>query len=88
MNSLKVFLKALEEIKGCLFIPKLTILPQKPMPIYKEFCIEVYEVSKETVLISSIKKVCKSSTDKDKEKVLESLEKEIIKNILVLYGVQ
>lgn len=86
MQVLKLFLKVLEEYykdKGIIFIDKLQIIPQRPVPAYKEYILEVYcKKDKEIKLYVKSSQVYKSTSDKQDEEAKEKLIKEIILNIL------
>lgn len=89
MKELDLFLEVLEELTGNMYIHKLTVIPQKPIPAYKEYTLEVWKINKkEKEIISDIKVIRKSISSSEQEAVKKEITKEIIKSILKTYGIQ
>lgn len=87
MKELKIFLKVLEELKGKMFIDKLTITPQKPMTAYKKYVLEVWSIeNKDKQLMSSVELIDKSTTEAQDSSIKEHITRETIKVILKYYG--
>lgn len=89
MKSLKIFLNALEELKGdeVFFVDKLTITPQKPITAYKKYVLEVWAVDGAyKQIISTVQVIDKSTTEAQDSAIKEKITKEAIKKVLEYYG--
>ena len=91
MKSLDLFLQALKEIFSDtvgIYIPHLSISPTRFNAI-KKFTLQVWcKQGSENHLISSVEKTDKSTDDITKEKIINSMIKDTIKNILNWYGIK
>lgn len=91
MNELKLFLRALEEIKNreVLYIDRLTITPQRPVTAYKEYHLEICRVdTKGKEVIVDISIIRKSVTESEDKNIKKELSKEAMKQVLKYYGIQ
>ena len=90
MNELNLFLKALEELKESkLFIPKLNITPMSK-PAYKSVNIQIWAINKNDKnkdKIAEVKSTYRVVTDTEKDKVIQEVSKNAIKEILKYYGI-
>lgn len=90
MNELNLFLKALEELKEPkLFIPKLNITPMSK-PAYKSINIQIWAINKSDKnkdKIVEVESTYRIVTDTEKEKVIQEVSKNAIKEVLKYYGI-
>ena len=90
MIGLKIFLRALEEVKNreILHIDRLVITPQKPITAYKEYHLEICRIdTKGKEIIVDISIIRKSVTESEDKNIKKELSKEAIKQVLKYYGV-
>lgn len=83
MTSLKIFLKALEELyPNVYFIDKLVIKPHNVFKAYKEFTLEIWKLeNNKKELLCGIIQQGKSTTGAQEEHMKESITKEAIKQL-------
>lgn len=90
MNELNLFLKALEELKEYkLFIPKLTTTPMSK-PAYKSVNIQIWIVDKSDKnkeKIVEVESTYRVVTDTEKDKAIQEVSKNAIKEVLKYYGI-
>ena len=90
MNELNLFLKALEELKESkLFIPKLNIIPMSK-PAYKSVNIQIWVVDKSNKSrdkIVEVESTYRVVTDTEKDKAIQEVSKNAIKEVLKYYGI-
>ena len=90
MNELNLFLKALEELKESkLFIPKLNIIPMSK-PAYKSVNIQIWSINKSNKnkdKIVEVESTYRIVTDTEKEKAIQEVSKNAIKEVLKYYGI-
>lgn len=90
MNELNLFLKALEELKESkLFIPKLNITPMSK-PAYKSVNIQIWAVDKSNKnkdKIVEVESTYRVVIDTEKDKAIQEVSKNTIKEVLKYYGV-
>ena len=90
MNELNLFLKALEELKESkLFIPKLNIIPMSK-PAYKSVNIQIWAVDKSNKnkdKIVEVESTYRIVTDTEKDKAIQEVNKNAIKEVLKYYGI-
>lgn len=90
MNELNLFLKALEELKESkLFIPKLNTTPMSK-PAYKSVNIQIWAVDKSDKnkeKIVEVESTYRIVTDTEKDKVIQEVSKNAIKEVLKYYGI-
>lgn len=90
MNELNLFLKALEELKESkLFIPKLNIIPMSK-PAYKSINIQIWAVDKSNKnkdKIVEVESTYRIVTDTEKDKAIQEVNKNAIKEVLKYYGI-
>ena len=90
MNELNLFLKALEELKESkLFIPKLNITPMSK-PAYKSVNIQIWAVDKSNKnkdKIVEVESIYRVVTDTEKDKAIQEVSKNTIKEVLKYYGI-
>lgn len=90
MNELNLFLKALEELKESkLFIPKLNIIPMSK-PAYKSVNIQIWLVDKSNKnkdKIVEVESIYRVVTDTERDKAIQEVSKNTIKEILKYYGI-
>ena len=90
MNELNLFLKALEELKESkLFIPKLNITSMSK-PAYKSVNIQIWIVDKSNKnkdKIVEVESTYRIVTDTEKEKAIQEVNKNAIKEVLKYYGI-
>ena len=90
MNELNLFLKALEELKESkLFIPKLNITPMSK-PAYKSINIQIWAVDKSNKnkdKIVEVESTYRIVTDTEKDKAIQEVSKNVIKEVLKYYGI-
>lgn len=90
MNELNLFLKALEELKESkLFIPKLNTTPRSK-PAYKSVNMQIWAVDKSDKnkeKIVEVESTYRIVTDTEKEKAIQEISKNAIKEVLKYYGI-
>ena len=90
MNELNLFLKALEELKESkLFIPKLNITPMSK-PAYKSVNMQIWAVDKSNKnkdKIVEVESTYRVVTDTEKDKSIQEVSKNAIKEVLKYYGI-
>ena len=90
MNELNLFLKALEELKESkLFIPKLNIIPMSK-PAYKSVNIQIWAVDKSNKnkdKIVEVESTYRVVTDTERDKSIQEVSKNAIKEVLKYYGI-
>ena len=90
MNELNLFLKALEELKQSkLFIPKLNITPMSK-PAYKSVNIQIWAVDKSNKnkdKIVEVESTYRVVTDTERDKSIQEVSKNAIKDVLKYYGI-
>ena len=90
MNELNLFLKALEELKESkLFVPKLNTTPMSK-PAYKSVNIQIWEVDKSDKnkeKIVEVESTYRIVTDTEKDKAIQEVSKNAIKDVLKYYGI-
>ena len=90
MNELNLFLKALEELKESkLFIPKLNIIPMSK-PAYKSVNIQIWAINKSNKnkdKIVEVENTYRIVTDTERDKSIQEVSKNAIKEVLKYYGI-